>query len=123
MNIRFSILLFLVVWLGSSTVNAVQSSSESCGNVRILLEKERCGTRSGTTTAVEAFVNDDILILDISGYFGFVAVEVFGTKGGLQCQAYIAGSEQVVINLSSLPAGTYMLNVTLDYTYRGSFER
>lgn len=123
MNVKFLIMLFLVVWLGNSTANAVQESSETYGNVRILLEKERSGTRSGTTTIVEAFISDDILMLEISGYFGFVSVEVLGDEGELQCQIYIAGSGQLEIDLSSLPTGTYRLNTMLDYTYSGSFVK
>lgn len=123
MKVRIFTLLLLAGWLGATTANAIQGMGESGGNVRILLEKERCGTRSGSSTLVEAFISGEVLFIDISGYSGAVSVEVAGSGGGLQHGADIGGAGALTIDLSSLPAGDYMLYVTLDHTYSGSFER
>ena len=123
MKVRIFTLLLLVGWLGTTTANVIQGMSEDRGNVRVLLEKERCGTRSGSSTLVEAFISGEVLFIDISGYSGAVSVEVAGIGGGLQYGADVSEAGILTIDLSSLPEGNYMLYITLDHTYSGSFER
>lgn len=92
-------------------------------NEKILLERERGGTRSGTNTEIEAILNDYLLFIHAMNYSGMLWVDVIGDDGSLQQSSHIEHDSQILLDISPLPQGNYLLRITLENAvYSGYFE-
>lgn len=89
---------------------------------KIELEK-RTGTRSGTSTMINAYADKHLLTVSVENYTGDVYVQVFGANGTVQTVFAAYNSGYGMLDISALPAGTYTVQVTLDHTYIGEFEK
>ena len=88
------------------------------------LKQEDRGTRSGSATVVTAFISSDVITVETENYAGnTILVEIFDARGILQLDAHFDCTDYVVVDISSLPPGKYEIAVTLDYRYKGRFER
>lgn len=90
---------------------------------KIELEKSTSTTRSATGTTVEAYADEHLLTVSVENYTGDVYVQVFGANGAVKTVFAAHNSGYGVLDISALPAGTYTVQVTLDYTYVGTFEK
>lgn len=88
----------------------------------ILLVKET-GTRSGTITQVNAYINGDVLIVEVENYGGDVFVLVSGTGGTSQVAFSCHESGYGELDISSLPEGAYTVRITMNHTYTGNFVK
>lgn len=90
---------------------------------KIELKKRSSGLHSATTTVVEAYADDYMLTVSVENYTGEVYVQVSGANDALQTvfTAYNSGYE--ALDISSLPAGTCTVSITLDYAYIGTFVK
>lgn len=89
---------------------------------KIFLEKAT-KTRSVTATEVNTYTDDNILTVEVENYTGDVYVQVFGAEGATQLvfSSYNYGS--AILDISSLPQGTYTVSITLNSTYQGIFVK
>lgn len=88
------------------------------------LEQEHKPSRSGTATVVTAYISSDVITVETENYAGnTILVEIFDARGILQLDAHFDCTDYVVVDISSLPPGKYEIAVTLDYRYKGRFER
>ena len=88
------------------------------------LKQEDRGTRSGSATVVTAFISSDVITVETENYAGnTILVEIFDAHGILQFDSHFDYTDYAVVDISPLPPGKYEIVVTLDYRYRGSFER
>ena len=88
------------------------------------LEQEHKPSRSGTATEVTAYISSDVITVETENYAGnTILLEIFDAHGILQFDSHFDYTDYAVVDISSLPPGKYEIVVTLDYRYRGSFER
>ena len=88
------------------------------------LKQEDRGTRSGSATSVTAYISGDVITVETANYAdNTILVEIFDAHGILQFDSHFDYTDYAVVDISPLPPGKYEIVVTLDYRYRGSFER
>lgn len=109
-----------VLWLGSFSFGDLNNSDES---KTILVEKENWGTRSATSTEVQAMLHGELLYITILDYTGEVWIEVTGSGGVLTQSAQVESNGQLLIDILSLRSGNYTLRIILENgIYRGYFQ-
>lgn len=90
---------------------------------KILLERA-IKTRSATITQVNAYTDGNTITVDVANYTGDVYVQVYGAKGAAQTVFSCYNNGTVVLDILSLPAGTYTVSITLNNTtYTGTFMK
>ncbi len=90
---------------------------------KITLVKE-IGTRSATITQVNAYTDGNTITVDVANYTGDVYVQVYGGNGAAQTVFSCYNNGTVVLDILSLPAGTYTVSITLNNTtYTGTFVK
>ncbi len=110
-----------VLWFGSFSFGDLNNSDDS---KTILVEKENGGTRSATSTEVQAMLHGELLYITISDYTGEVWIEVAGSGGVLTQSDQIESNGQLSIDISSLQSGNYTLRIILENeTYSGYFQK
>jgi hypothetical protein len=110
-----------VLCFGSFSFADLNNSDDS---KTILVEKENGGTRSATSTEVQAMLYGELLYITISDYTGEGWIEVSGIGGVLSQSAQVVSNGQLLIDLSSLQSGDYMMRVVLENgSYRGYFQK
>ncbi len=110
-----------VLWFGSFSFGDL-NNSDDCKT--ILVEKENGGTRSATSTEVQAMLHGELLYITISDYTGEVWIEVAGIGGVLTQSAQVDSNGQLLIDLSSLQRDNYTLRIILENgTYSGYFQK
>ena len=88
------------------------------------LEQEHKPSRSGTATEVSAHIDGDMITVETTDHAGSpILVEIFDDHGVLRAFAGSVCGSYALVDISPLPPGQYEIVVTLDYRYRGSFER
>ncbi len=91
---------------------------------KIKLEKHDSSTRSATNTLVEAYADDYIVSVSVENYTGDIYVQVYGAGGAAQTVFSCYNNGTDMLDISSLPAGTYTLSITLNNTtYTGTFVK
>jgi|AGTN01.1.fsa_nt_gi Protein of unknown function (DUF3244). len=119
-----STIIFVMVIIVCNAFCFSGSAGKITVNNQIKLEREKGGTRSGTTTEVRAFYDYYHLLLEIENYTGMVWIEVSGTGGLIQQTFLLNNSGQTILDISSLQSGIYTLSVTLENgVYSGSFAK
>lgn len=91
---------------------------------KIKLEMDVRDLRSATATEVSAHIDGDMITVETTNHAGNpILVEIFDDHGALRAFAESACGSYAVVDISSLPPGQYEIAVTLDYRYKGRFER
>lgn len=113
----------LILSMALSAFN-VFTASTSGVNYKIALLKPTGGTRSATAAEVEAFIcSNHTITVEVENYTGTVCVGVTGVGGTLQETVQVYDNALIVIDLSTLPHGDYLLTITLgNELYEGYFE-
>lgn len=121
---KIILMIFLstsVFWFSSFSFGDLNNSDDS---KTILVEKENGGTRSATSTEVQAMLHGELLYITISDYTGEVWIEVAGSGGVLTQSDQIESNGQLSIDISSLQSGNYTLRIILENeTYSGYFQK
>jgi len=119
--ISMILLITSLLWFSSFSFGYLNSSDE---NKIIVVEKENGGTRSATSTEVQAILHGEQLFITVSNYTGDVWIEVAGGEGILKQSAQVENNGQLLIDLSSLQSGNYTLRIILENgTYSGYFQQ
>lgn len=120
-NIFIGMVLFSCLMLFQSATVLIETKMNK-PKEKILLEKAT-KTRSGTATEVNAYADGNMLTVNVLNYTGDVYVQVMGAEGATQTVFTAYNSGYGLLDISALPAGTYIVQVTLDDTYTGEFEK
>ena len=105
-----------------STIAADANVKDRVGEIKLRKGMDG-GTRSGSATAVTAYISGDVITVETENYAGDILVEIFDTRGILQFDAHFDHTDYAVVDISSLPPGQYEIAVTLDYRYKGNFVK
>ncbi|GJG34989.1 DUF3244 domain-containing protein [Prevotella lacticifex] len=94
----------------------------------IVLRKEgffqHKGMRMPSSTLLYADIEEDVLTLNVSNYYGIVNVIVNNTQGAniFSANSFVEGKSTIVFNLPELSNGEYIITIELDNTvYSGRF--
>lgn len=109
--------------LSTQSFSVISDTDTNKPKEKIELKKRTTGFRSATSTVIEAYADDHLLTVSVENYTGDVYVQVVGSTGALHTSFTAYHSGYGVLDISSLPAGTYSVQVTLDYTYTGTFVK
>lgn len=77
-----------------------------------------------SSTLLYADIEEDVLTLNVSNYYGIVNVIVNNTQGAniFSANSFVEGKSTIVFNLPELSNGEYIITIELDNTvYSGRF--
>lgn len=93
-------------------------------NKKIDLKEKGPHTRSGNATEINAFVDEQVISVEVTNYIGNIQVMVTGAGGTQSQNAYISNTGVCLVDISSLSNGTYHLQIILEgKAYEGEFEK
>lgn len=108
-------------------MNAIQPAFDGNDGDTEEIEVQTTGNEAGPNsmnfTVVTAYKTTSSVIIEISNFSGNLVVAILGIGGNvLSNYNPITGSGMVVLDISSLPHGNYMLYITANQLYQGSFS-
>lgn len=121
-------ILFAAMMFSAFQLNAVIPSNDGDDPETIELTQQNGGEENPNSlnpVFVSAYKTSTTVVVEISGYSGNVVAAIWGTGGNiLSDNNPIYGSGQILMNISSLPTGTYTLYIFLNNKiYSGSFSK